>query len=90
MVDVLSELAELLAAQFGRGDRELQLSLSRAILALGPEVVEPVLLRAMARDALEVRAHVAATARLLHDPNAAFELSAHEARRQFALKDRPA
>jgi HEAT repeat protein len=88
--DDRGELAELLAAQFGRGDRELQLSLSRALLALGPDAVEPVLRSALARDAPEVRAHVAATARLLEDPNAAFELSAHEARRQYALKDRPA
>src|SRR5690606_19373727 len=36
-----SELAEELAAQFGRGDREVQLSLSRALVALGPEVIEP-------------------------------------------------
>jgi HEAT repeat protein len=85
-----SELAEELAAQFGRGDREVQLSLSRALLALGSEVVEPVLRSAMASDAPGARAHAAATVRILRDPNVAFELSAYEAKRQFALKNRPA
>ncbi len=85
-----SELAEELAAQFGRGGREVQLSLSRALLALGPEVLEPVLRRAIASDSPRVRAHAIATERLLRDPNAAFELATHEAKRQFALKDRPA
>jgi HEAT repeat protein len=85
-----SELADELAAQFGRGNREVQLSLSRALVSLGTEVVEPVLRKAMASDAPGVRAHATATERLLSDPNAGFELGFHEARRQFALKDRPA
>jgi HEAT repeat protein len=85
-----SELAVELAAQLGRGDREVQLSLSRALLALGSELVEPILLRAMDSEAPGVRAHAAATNRLLRDPNAAFELSVHEAKRHFLLKDRPA
>lgn len=85
-----SSLAEELASQFGRGGREVQLSLSRALLALGSDVLEPVLRRAMASDTPGVRAHAAATSRLLRDPSAAFYLSAHEAKRQFALKDRPA
>jgi HEAT repeat protein len=85
-----SELAEELAAQFGRGDREVQLSLSRALVALGADAVEPVLRAAMASHAPAVRAHASATERLLTDPNAGSELAVHEARRQFALKDRPA
>lgn len=84
------ELAEELAAQFGRGDREVQLSLSRALLTLGAEVVEPVLRKAIASDGPGVRAHASATERLLSDPSAGSELAVHEAKRQLALKDRPA
>jgi HEAT repeat protein len=85
-----SELAEELATQFGRGDREVQLSLSRALVALGEEAIEPVLQKAMASNAASVRAHASATERLLRDPNAGGELAIREAKRQFALKDRPA
>jgi hypothetical protein len=85
-----SELAEELATQLGRGDRELQLSLSRALVALGAEAIEPVLRKAIASDAPRARAHAKATQRLLADPNAGNALAVHEARRQYALKDRPA
>lgn len=85
-----SELAEELATQFGRGNREVQLSLSRALVALGPETIEPVLREAMARPTPGVRLHAAAVERLLSDPNAGWESAVHEAKRQFALKDRPA
>lgn len=85
-----SELAEELAAQFGRGGREVQLSLSRALVALGADVVEPVLRQAMASPTPGVRLHAGATERLLSDPNAGWESAVHEAKRQFALKDRPA
>jgi HEAT repeat protein len=79
------DLADELAAQFGRGNRELQLSLSRALVALGEEVVEPVLRKAMASDDPRVHAHACATERLLRDPNASFELAIHEAKRRFVL-----
>jgi len=85
-----SELAEELAAQFGRGGREVQLSLSRVLVALGAEVVEPVLRKAVASGSPGVRTHASATERLLSDPNAGSELAVHEAKRQFSLKDRPA
>lgn len=85
-----SELAEELATQFGRGDRDVRLSLSRALVTLGPDVIEPVLRKAMASGSLEIRAHATATERLLHDPHAGSELAVNEAKRQFALKDRPA
>ena len=84
------QLADELATQFGRGNRELQLSLSRALVALGADVIDPVLRTAMTSRAADVRAHVAATERLLNDPDAGFQLAVDEARRQFALKDRPA
>jgi len=85
-----SALAEQLAAQFGRGNREVQLSLSRALVALGADVIEPVLRKATASDVPGVRAHASATEGLLNDPNAGVELAVHEAKRQFSLKDRPA
>ena len=79
------ELAEELAAQLGRGDRELQLSLSRALVALGEEVVGPVLRKAMASEDPRVRAHASATERLLRDPDAGSERAVNEAKRIFAL-----
>jgi HEAT repeat protein len=85
------ELAEELASQLGRGDRDVQLSLSRALVALGQDVVEPVLRKAMASGNAGVHAHASATERLLHDPTISFDLAIHEAKRVFALgKDRQA
>jgi HEAT repeat protein len=77
-------LAAELAAQLGRGDREIRLSLSRAFVALG-DVAEPVLRTAMTRHDPAVRAHASATERLLRDPDAGFELAVDEARRVAAL-----
>ncbi|MGQ4617959.1 HEAT repeat domain-containing protein [Nocardia sp. R7R-8] len=73
-----------LARQFGRGDREVRLSLSRALVALG-EVIEPVLRMAMANPDPTVRAHARATERLLRDPDAGFDLAVDAARRVVAL-----
>ena len=84
------ELAEELGAQLGRGDRDVQLSLSRALVALGGDVVESVLRTAMSSVAPGVRAHASATERLLRDPDGGSDLAVHEARRQVALRDRPA
>ena len=79
------DLAEELALQLGRGNREVQLSLSRALVALGEAAVEPVLRKAMASDDAEVHAHATATERLLRDPDAGFELAVDQAKRIFAL-----
>ncbi|WP_435819315.1 HEAT repeat domain-containing protein, partial [Micromonospora tulbaghiae] len=54
-------LAAELASQLGRGGRDVALSLSRALVALG-DVVEPVLRAAMASTDPAVRAHARATA----------------------------
>jgi len=78
-------LAEELAAQLGRGDRRLQLSLSRALVALGEEVIGPVLRKAMASVDLSIQAHASATERLLREPDASFEPAVNEAKRQFVL-----
>ncbi|MEU2030314.1 HEAT repeat domain-containing protein [Nocardia amamiensis] len=77
-------LAMELATQFGRGDRELRLSLSRALVALG-DVIEPVLETAMTSPDPMVRAHASATERLLRDPDSGFDLAIDEARRVAAL-----
>ena len=65
----------------GRGDRQMQLSLSRALTALGEEAVEPVLRAAMTNDDPHVRAHASATERLLREPDGAFQLDVAEAKR---------
>jgi HEAT repeat protein len=78
------ELAEVLATQLGRGGRETQVSLSRALIALG-EVVAPILRAAMAGPDPRARRHAIATERLSRDPDAAFELAAEEAKRVAAL-----
>ncbi|GAA4611344.1 HEAT repeat domain-containing protein [Actinoallomurus liliacearum] len=79
-----SELAGVLATQFGRGERETQLSLSRALIALG-EVITPTLRAAMTDRDPRVRRHAIATERLLRDPDAGFESAIEEAKRLMAL-----
>ncbi|WP_219471723.1 HEAT repeat domain-containing protein [Nonomuraea rhizosphaerae] len=79
-----AELAAALSTQLGRGGRETRLSLSRALAALG-EVAAPTLSAAMTDPDPRVRAHAAATERLLHDPDAGFELAIEEAKRVVAL-----
>ena len=78
------ELAAALSTQFGRGERELQRSLSRALIALG-EVILPNLRAAMTDPDPRVRAHAIATERLLSDPDAGFEFAIEEAKRVVAL-----
>jgi HEAT repeat protein len=79
------DLAEELAVQLGRGNREMQLSLSRALVALGEAAIEPALKKAMASDDPDVRAHASVTERLLRNPDAAFELDVDQAKRIFVL-----
>ncbi|MER8090357.1 HEAT repeat domain-containing protein [Streptomyces sp. NPDC087532] len=78
------ELAVVLATQLGRGERETQLSLSRALIALG-EVMLPALGAATRDLDPRVRAHAIATERLWRDPNAGFESAIEEAKRIVAL-----
>ncbi|GGT14711.1 hypothetical protein GCM10010207_12100 [Streptomyces atratus] len=78
------ELAAVLSTQLGRGERETQLSLSRALIALG-EVILPTLRAAMTDLDPRVRAHAFATERLLRDPDAGFEFAIEEAKRTVAL-----
>ncbi|OUC92424.1 HEAT repeat domain-containing protein [Streptosporangium minutum] len=78
------ELAAVLSTQLGRGEREMQLSLSRALIALG-EVILPPLRAAMMDLDPRVRAHAVATERLLRDPDAGFGFAIEEAKRVVAL-----
>ncbi|MDI3387898.1 HEAT repeat domain-containing protein [Streptomyces sp. B-S-A8] len=78
-------LASVLVTQFGRGDRETRLSLSRALIALG-EVIVPALRTAAASADPEVRAHALATETLLRDPEAGFAYAIEEARRVRVLE----
>ncbi|WP_407938852.1 HEAT repeat domain-containing protein [Micromonospora rubida] len=77
-------LAAELAAQLGRGDRHVQRSLSRALVALG-DVIEPALGTAMASGDPTVCAHARATQRLLRDPDAGSDPAVDEAKRIVAL-----
>ncbi|RJQ88289.1 HEAT repeat domain-containing protein [Amycolatopsis panacis] len=77
-------LATELAAQLGRGDHVVQLSLSRALVALG-EVAEPALRTAPADADPGVAAHVRVTELLLRDPDAGFDQALDEAKRIVAL-----
>ncbi|WP_182905093.1 HEAT repeat domain-containing protein [Microbispora sp. H13382] len=77
-------LAGVLATQLGRGERETQLSLSRALIALG-EVITPALRAAMTDPDPRVRQHAVATERLSRNPDAGFEFAIEEAKRIVAL-----
>jgi HEAT repeat protein len=79
-----ANLAAELAVQLGRGDRTVQLSLSRALAALG-DAAEAALRTALAHPDPGVRAHARATQPLLHDPDAGFDLAVDEAKRIVAL-----
>lgn len=77
-------LAGVLATQLGRGGRAVQLSLSRALVALG-EAMLPTLRAAMTGPDPRVRRHALATEGLWRDPDAGFEFAVEEAKRVLAL-----
>ncbi|MGK5631314.1 HEAT repeat domain-containing protein [Streptomyces sp. URMC 123] len=77
-------LAAALVTQLGRGGRETQLSLSRALVALG-DVIAPALRAATTAPDPRTRAHALATERLLRDPDAGFAFAIEEAKRVVAL-----
>ncbi|MFB9235519.1 HEAT repeat domain-containing protein [Plantactinospora siamensis] len=82
--DQKPELAAVLATQLGRGGRETQLSLSRALIALD-EASTPVLTAAGSARDLGRRQHAIATERLRRDPDAGFEYAIEQAKRAVAL-----
>lgn len=65
-------LAETLATQFGRGERDVQLSLTRAFAVLGPAGA-PSVERATSHADTAVRRHALATERILQDPEEGFD-----------------
>ncbi|MFI0241154.1 HEAT repeat domain-containing protein [Streptomyces sp. NPDC016845] len=77
-------LATVLATQLGRGEQETQLSLSRALVALG-DAAEPALRAATTGTDERVHAHALATQRLLRDPDIGFGFAIEEAKRVVAL-----
>ena len=79
-----TNLARRLAGQLGRGGRDVQLSLSRAFVALGA-AAEDVLAEAALRGGPVVRLHAAATQRLVSDPDSGFDAALAEAKRVLAL-----
>ncbi|MFQ6392838.1 HEAT repeat domain-containing protein [Nocardia sp. KC 131] len=74
------ELAADMATALGRGDYHVQLSLSRALAALG-EAAASVLDAATANPDPRVRAHAEATERLRRDPDSGFTLAFEMAER---------
>ncbi|MBB5114019.1 HEAT repeat protein [Micromonospora echinospora] len=87
--DERDALAAELASQLGRGGRDVTMSLSRALVALG-DAIEPVLRTAMASADPAVRAHARATDLLRRDPDAGFDAAVDEAKRIVALGPEPA
>ena len=83
-----ARLAADLATQLGRGGRETRLSLSRALAMLGDAAL-PVLAQADTSTNEAVRAHAAATLRLIEDPDAAFDDAVQEATRARTLRGAP-
>lgn len=81
-------LAETLSTQLNRGGREVQLSLSRALVALG-EGAAAVVERATSDPDPGVSAHAVATGRLMEDPDEGFDAAIFEARRVVALRAAP-
>ncbi|MFD8889676.1 HEAT repeat domain-containing protein [Streptomyces sp. NPDC059566] len=83
-----SALAGALATQLGRGGRETQLSLSRALIALGG-TASATLREAVTDLDPRVRHHALATERLMRDPDIGFEFAIEEAKRVAVLQDGP-
>lgn len=83
-----TRLAQTLATQLGRGDRDVRMSLSRALAGLG-DAADAVLADAAAHGDAEARMHAIATQRLVRDPDESFEASVFEAKRFLALLDAP-
>jgi HEAT repeat protein len=82
--DEKKDLTDELVLQLGRGDRDVQLSLSRAFVDLG-NVIEPALEKAAANPDPAVAAHARATVLLLRDPETGFDAAIFEAKRIVTL-----
>ncbi|WAC57346.1 HEAT repeat domain-containing protein [Gordonia sp. SL306] len=86
--DQSAVLARELATELGRGDWEMQRSLSRALLTLGDPVL-PLLAVARTGRNRAVREHAVATEHLIEDPDSDFSAAVDQARRVLSLTDAP-
>lgn len=77
-------LAAELATQLGRGDREVQRSLSAAFVVLGGPAWQVVDEAAEHADDEDVAVHAGATARLIDDPEEGFDAAMWQAREERA------
>ncbi|MEV5886497.1 HEAT repeat domain-containing protein [Streptomyces sp. NPDC052020] len=78
------DLVDDLVPQLGRGDRDVRLSLSRALAGLGG-VIKPALERAAESPDPEVAAHARATELLRQHPETGFDAAVEEAKRVVTL-----
>lgn len=83
--DARADLAVRLATLLGRGERDVRMSLSRALADIGP-AAQPVLAAAAAEGPAEARVHAIATQRMIDDPEEGFESAEYEARRQLPIE----
>lgn len=82
-------LAEALAGELGRGDHEVQRSLSRAFVELGDTGAAALQAASSTADDDSVRAHAMATEALLRDPDSSFAGHLEEAQRAVIRRDAP-
>ncbi|MFE4425122.1 HEAT repeat domain-containing protein [Streptomyces sp. NPDC056817] len=82
--DEEKDLVDELVLQLGRGDRSVQLSLSRAFVDLG-DVVKPALEKAAENPDPDVAAHARATELLRQNPETGFDAAIEEAKRMVTL-----
>ncbi len=82
--DEKGDLVDELVTQLGRGDRDVRLSLSRALVDLG-DVIRPALEEAAANPDPAVSAHARATELLRRHPEIGFDAAVDEADRVVAL-----
>lgn len=75
-----ASLAADLATELGRGDTDMHLSLSRALVSLGDSAL-PILDAAATSPDPKIRAHAVATERLYLDPDSGFTLAVELAHR---------
>jgi HEAT repeat protein len=78
------DLVDELVTQLGRGDRDVRLSLSRALVDLG-DVITPALEKAATNPDPAVASHARATELLRQDPDAGFDAAIEEAKRVVSL-----
>ena len=86
--DERAPLARTLVTQLGRGERDVQRSLSRALAELG-DIGRIAVLPAKQHRGEQVRAHAYATERLINHPDEDFAAAIEEARRTVALIGAP-